>query len=171
VDTVSQVRVEGAAKAQAVVAKRVDGQVGFGILEAPQIAALGAEPVVLNFADWGVPVMGLGLVTNDTLLAQQPDLVRRFVRASAKSWQYALDHQEEAIQALVRRFPGVKSEVAMQQLKLTLPLLATAATKGKPLGWMAESDWEAMQQLLVRSKQIEKARPAPSYFTNDFLPR
>ncbi len=167
---VTLVRMEGPAKAQATVAKRVDAQIGFGILEAPQIEALGATPVVFNFADWGVPLMGLGLVSNGRILREKPDMVRRFVRASARAWQYGVEHPKEVLQALSRRFPLMKEEVAMSQFRLTLPLLATPATEGKPLGWMAAKDWEAMQEVLHKNKLIDTIRPVEEYFTNEFLP-
>jgi NitT/TauT family transport system substrate-binding protein len=167
---VTLVRMEGAAKAQAVVAKRVDAQIGFGILEAPQIEALGATPVVLNFADWGVPLMGLGLVANTRTIREQSDLVRRFVRASAKAWQYGTEHPQEVVQALSRRFPLVKEAVAVTQFRLTLPLLLTPATEGKPLGWMAAKDWEGMQEVLHSNKLLENVRPIEGYFTNEFVP-
>jgi len=167
---VALVRMEGPAKAQAVVAKRVDAQIGFGVLEAPQIEALGATPLVLNFADWGVGLMGLGLVANTRTIREMPDVVRRFVRASAKAWQYSVDHPKEAVQALSRRFPLVKEELAMTQFRLTLPLLVTAATEGRPLGWMGAKDWEAMQEVLHKNKLVENIRAVETYFTNEFVP-
>jgi ubiquinone/menaquinone biosynthesis C-methylase UbiE len=37
----------------------------------------------------------------------------------------------------------------MGQLKMYMPLFATPATKGRPLGWQAESDWqEALKSML-----------------------
>jgi NitT/TauT family transport system substrate-binding protein len=167
---VTLVRMEGPAKAQAVVAKRVDAQIGFGILEAPQIEALGATPVVLNYADWGVPLMGLGLTANTRTMRENPDLVRRFVRASAKAWQYGVEHPVEVVQALRRHFPLVKEEVAMTQFRLTLPLLVTPATEGKPLGWMAAKDWEGLQDVLHKNKLLDTIRPVGEYFTNEFVP-
>lgn len=167
---VTLVRMEGALKAQSVIAKRVDAQIGFGILEAPQIEALGGTPVVLNFADWGVPLMGVGLVANTRTLRETPDLVRRFVRASAKAWQYGVEHPHEVIQALVRRFPLVKEQTATSQFRLTLPLLVSAASEGKPLGWMAAKDWEGMQEVLHKNKLLENVRPVEAYYTNEFVP-
>jgi NitT/TauT family transport system substrate-binding protein len=169
-DDVAQVRVEGPAKAQAVAAKRVDGQIGFGILEAPSMETLGVKPVVLNFADWGVPLMGLGLVANITTISEQPDVVRRFVRASARAWNHGLLHPKEVVAVLVRRYPLLKEETALRQFELTVPLTSTAATRGKPLGWMASSDWDAMQRLLRETGQVEKVRSAEAYFTNEFVP-
>ncbi len=44
------------------------------------------------------------------------------------------------------------------------------ALEGKPLGWMAAKDWEAMQEVLHKNKLVENARAVEAYFTNEFVP-
>jgi len=62
------------------------------------------EPAILNPLDYGVDFYGDTLFTSKAFLDAKPDVVARFRRASAKGWQYAMEHREE-IADLVLTFP------------------------------------------------------------------
>ena len=53
------------------------------------------EPAILNPLDYGVDFYGDTLFTSQGVLDAKPDVVARFRRASAKGWQYAMEHREE----------------------------------------------------------------------------
>ena len=53
------------------------------------------EPAILNPLDYGVDFYGDTLFTSQGFLDAKPDVVARFRRASAKGWQYAMEHREE----------------------------------------------------------------------------
>jgi NitT/TauT family transport system substrate-binding protein len=57
----------------------------------------------------------------------------------------------------------------LRQLELTLPLLTTEATEGKPFGWMAASDWEKTQDIMVKYTGMPRAIPVEQFYTNDFV--
>ncbi len=42
---------------------------------------------------------------------------------------------------------------------------------GKPLGWMAEADWEAMNKTLAEFGSMLGKKEATAYFSNDHLPQ
>jgi PAS domain S-box-containing protein len=54
---------------------------------------------------YGVDFYGDSLFTHGNLIQRNPDLVRRFVAASLKGWQYALQHPEEIAQRIARELP------------------------------------------------------------------
>ena len=62
------------------------------------------EPAILNPLDYGVDFYGDTLFTSQRFLDAKPDVVARFRRASAKGWQYAMEHREE-IADLILTFP------------------------------------------------------------------
>ncbi|HEY9065253.1 MAG TPA: ABC transporter substrate-binding protein [Burkholderiaceae bacterium] len=53
------------------------------------------EPAILNPLDYGVDFYGDTLFTSKSFLDAKPDVVARFRRASAKGWQYAMEHRGE----------------------------------------------------------------------------
>ena len=52
---------------------------------------------------------------------------------------------------------------------MVLEHMQSAATKGKPLGWMAEADWKTTLEVM-KDRGLEGDRPASAYYTNDFVP-
>jgi hypothetical protein len=54
-------------------------------------------------------------------------------------------------------------------LKSSFDLYHSAASKGKPLGWIPPSDIETAQNLLVEYEQIKTKVAASEYFTNEFI--
>jgi PAS domain S-box-containing protein len=59
------------------------------------------EPAILNPLDYGVDFYGDTLFTSQGFLDAKPDVVARFRRASAKGWQYAMEHREEIVDLIL----------------------------------------------------------------------
>jgi NitT/TauT family transport system substrate-binding protein len=134
----------------------------------------GAPVYMMPFTDFGIASLSTGVVTHDDTIASNPDLVRRFLRASAKGLKDITDEAraDEATDAAMRLSgaPSVRRESVKLQWLATLPRLHTAATKDKPFGWTTEADWTNCVDLLVKTEQMDKPVPAESLFTNDFVP-
>ncbi|MBI2368946.1 MAG: ABC transporter substrate-binding protein, partial [Deltaproteobacteria bacterium] len=102
----------------------------------------GAKVAMMQFADYGLTLLGNGLYTHTDLIAQRPDLVRRFTQASSRGYSYTLEHREEAMAALLKHVPGLDPAVERKILDITLDLRETPNSKGKTFGWMAREDWQ-----------------------------
>jgi NitT/TauT family transport system substrate-binding protein len=168
---INVVTMDGAALLPALVQNRLDAIIALVNTEGAAAGVLaGKEPNLLYFADFGANTLAHGIVVHRDTVAQQPDLVKRFMAATIKSWEYSLQHHEEAIDALLKKFPGAKKEVIARQFERTIPLLHTENSKGRPLGFMADQDVKNTLDILVNHGGL-KTRPAPSsVFTNEFLP-
>jgi NitT/TauT family transport system substrate-binding protein len=71
-----------------------------------QLIEAGMKPdqlVVFKYEDQGVATLEDGLYTVQSKLADAAfvDRLARFVKASAKGWQYAIDHQDEAVKVVL----------------------------------------------------------------------
>ncbi len=47
----------------------------------------GAKPAALRFADLGANIVGMTILTPGDTIRKKPDLVKRFVRATVRSWE------------------------------------------------------------------------------------
>lgn len=65
----------------------------------------GQEINEIQLSNYGIEVYGIALITNENLIKEKPDLVKRFVAATIKSWNYAISHPEEAVDALIEVYP------------------------------------------------------------------
>ncbi len=64
---------------------------------------------IINPQNYGIDFYGDLLFTSQKELIQHPGRAERFRRASLKGWQYALNHPEETIQLILKRYPNKRS--------------------------------------------------------------
>jgi diguanylate cyclase (GGDEF)-like protein len=94
--------------------------------------------------EYGVNFYSDVLTTREALLQERPAQVEAFIQASLKGWQYALEHLEESVQLVHRRYAPDKSlehlRFEAEQLhKLIMPELVQ-------LGHMNPGRWHAIAQ-------------------------
>ncbi|MBI3127404.1 MAG: ABC transporter substrate-binding protein [Candidatus Tectomicrobia bacterium] len=127
-----------------------------------------------SFADLGVNILHKGVFVNTDYLAKNGDTVRRFNRATQRAWMEAQKNPEAAVDSFLKSFPKQAKDkpMFMEVMKLSLKMIGTENTKGKPLGWMSEKDWASSQRVLVdyTPGMKGKALPAGEFFTNDYVP-
>lgn len=137
-------------------------------------AKSGKKVGYFSFADHGVNILHKGIFVNTDYLAKNPDTVRRFVRATQRAWLDAQKNPGPAVDAFLKSFPKQQKDkpMFMQVMQLSLKMMGTANTQGKPLGWMSEKDWESSQKVLVdfTPGMTGKALPVSEFFTNQFVP-
>jgi len=91
--------------------------------EYQQVLDAGIKPsqlVVFRYEDQGVATLEDGLYTTAAKLADPAMHARltRFLRASMAGWQYAITHQQEAVEIVLRASPGGGLSLARQQRML-----------------------------------------------------
>jgi NitT/TauT family transport system substrate-binding protein len=117
--------------------------------------------------------MGQTIIVHEATLAQKPDQLRRFLRASAKALEDIVkpENLEQAVDVGMRLSGGReerRESVKLQWLE-TLRRLHTKNTQGKPYGWMSDKDWDVSVDVLMKTGQIDKPIPASTLYTNDLL--
>ena len=121
------------------------------------------------FSKYGIATFGTSLITKNKTIQENPELVRKFVAASAKGWAVAIKDPEAAVQAAMKLFPASDPVLLREGLKTMIAeQLHTPASADKPIGWAAESDWSAMLDLLKKYSNV-KPKELASYYTNDFI--
>jgi NitT/TauT family transport system substrate-binding protein len=166
------VTMDGAALLPALMASRLDAIIGLVNTEGAAAPLLAAKEVnLLYFADFGANALSHGIVVHRDIIGQQPDLVRRFMAATTKTWDYSVQNKAEAVDALLKRFPDAKKEIITRQFELTIPLMHTENSRGQPTGFTTEQDINTTLDILSRFGGL-KTRPSHAdIFTNEFLPR
>lgn len=128
----------------------------------------------MPFADFGIAPMGQGLLAHERVIVEKPDMLRRFVRASARALDEIVkpERTEEAVNVAMR-LSGAREErresVKLQWLE-TVPRLHTKNTEGRPYGWMSDKDWGVSVDILLKTGQLEKPIPPQGLYTNEFVP-
>lgn len=128
----------------------------------------------MPFAKFGIAPMGQTIVVHENTLAQKPEALRAFLRATARALNEIVKPENlDAAVDVAMRLSSTREErrdsVKLQWME-TIPRLHTKNTEGRPYGWMSEKDWDVSVEVLMKTGQIDKPIPANILFTNDLLP-
>lgn len=113
--------------------------------------------------DYYTPV----LITSEKQISEDPELVKAFLKATSKGYQYAIDHPEEAAAILTKAVPDLDAELVLASQKWLSPKYKDDAVRWgeqKAEVWQNYADW------MYGLKLLDKPLDAASAFTNDFLP-
>jgi ABC-type nitrate/sulfonate/bicarbonate transport system substrate-binding protein len=114
--------------------------------------------------DWYTPV----IATTETVIADQPDLVRRFLAATAAGYRTATSDPKAAGEALLAAAPESDRALVEASAPFLAPFFVDSAG-----GWGRQESavWERFDTFLRSAKIISGAAPVAGAFTNDFLPK
>ena len=106
------------------------------------------------------------LASSNDFLAQNPEVARKFLAATAKGYEYAIENPKEAAAILVNNATGLDSELAEKsqdwlkdQYKAEVP----------QWGYIDQARWDRFYTWMFDNKLIEKQIAAGEGFTNDYL--
>ena len=165
---ITLVQVDPAAKVVAVLEKRADGLLGGADDQYFLIKQRGLQPAALRYADHGANIVGMTIVTRNDLIKTKPDLVRRFVRATIKSWEEAKKNPGAAVDAALKVKPDLNRQSTLEQLMVDIDLLDSPNSKGR-IGWGAQADWDQTIDLLKKYRDLSTTQPWTAFHTNEFV--
>jgi NitT/TauT family transport system substrate-binding protein len=168
-DKIKIVNVDAASKVITVLEKRADALLGSVDAQSFDMAAKGVKSTMLSYSDIGVPLVGLTVVAHEDTIKSNPELIKRFNRATQKSYEAAMKDPYAAVDAARKFKPEINREVCKQQLEISLAHIPSENTKGKPLGWGSEKDWSQMLALLKEYQNLPTERTGDTFFTNAFV--
>lgn len=170
-DKIKVVFMDPATKPVALMEKKVDALLGGASDQFWLVKYKGFKPTRLMFADIGVDTIGMTLHAHTDTLASNPDLVRRFVKASIRSWEAARQDPAAAAQAAVKVKPDLNASSTEDQLRTNLTQLHSKNSQGKSVGFSAPQDWEHTMTLLKKYRDLQTDKPATFFYTNDLMPK
>jgi ABC-type nitrate/sulfonate/bicarbonate transport system substrate-binding protein len=143
---------------------------GWVINEIVPLTQGGYEFNMILPSDYGIDLSPAVIFTTEDMIANHPDLVKRFLRATLQGIQSAADDPARAAALSVEyktadNVPVEASEeaIAMQQ---SLPLLLPAGTRP---GLMQPELWDFTDQVLVDQGILERPLDIEAAFTTKFL--
>ncbi|WP_211747280.1 ABC transporter substrate-binding protein [Paenibacillus sp. Marseille-Q4541] len=133
-------------------------------------AELRGEPIDMFYVkdyseklDYYTPV----LISNEKTISEDPELVKAFMRATTKGYEYTIEHPEEAAGILSAAVPDLDKDLVLASQKWLSPKYQDDATRWgeqKAEVWQNYSDWMVEHKLLDKPLEVDKS------FTNEFLP-
>ncbi len=152
-------------------ARRADSLMSTPASALPVINKLRPSRAILA-EDAGITYPSYGLVATEAVLHSKADALKRLVAVQQHAWTHIRDGGiEDGVAAMIAARPDAKLDPAAlrEQIRLSLDFFDTPATKGKPLGWQAQADWEAGLRSLQAAGAVKPGWNAATFYTNDFI--
>ncbi|OAT79190.1 bicyclomycin resistance protein [Mangrovibacter phragmitis] len=125
------------------------------------------------FAKYGYPAYGGILVTRNDLLAEKPDVLKRFVEASMEGWKSYLKNPAPGNALIKKENPQMTDAVlafGISQMK-KLQLIEGGDAKTGGVGVMTDKRWEATRNFMVNAGLLNPATDWKAAYTTQFYPK
>lgn len=158
----------GFTQVETLLADRVTAVVGYANNEPVQLAQQGVDTNVIYVADY-IDLVANGIVTNEQILAENPQLVRGFVHAFLRGLQDTLDNPQAAFDISKAYVEGLEDS-RRAVLDASLPLW-----QAETPGLTSPDSWTRTQDVLLRAGQLDIAvgdleAAYDNQFVRDFQP-
>ena len=152
----------------ALIGKKVDAIVGaYWVHESISAVNQGFPVNIMRMEQHGVPdFYELVLVTNEDMIAKNPELVRRFVRAVSRGYKDAIADPQDAVQLLKRVRPEVDLAIESPGVELLAPLWES---EQGIFGWQEEERWVEFAHWLQANGLLSGTGDPRAAFDNSFI--
>jgi len=120
--------------------------------------------------DHGLNIYGSGLIVREEDVKKRPEMIRAYVEGTMEGLRYARDHQEEALQILLKQKPELNKELTRIQLKNAIEeVFIPAESLESGLGYMKPDIME--KTVSITNDYFEGARKVSveESYTNRFI--
>ncbi|MDD2556491.1 MAG: ABC transporter substrate-binding protein [Syntrophaceticus sp.] len=107
------------------------------------------------------------LIASEQTLEERPELVEKFMKATARGYQYCIDNPEQAGEILCESVPELNKDLVIKSQEYLADEYQSDASRW---GEMSEERWEKYANWMYSQELIETPLEANDAFTNDFLP-
>ena len=150
-----------------LAAGQQDVVVGYAANEPIQLRARGIPVTEIRVAEY-VQLASNGILANETVIAEEPELVRAFVEAFLKGLADTIADPEEAFEmseAHIPNFADLDQDVQRQVLATSIE-----QWQAERLGYSDPQAWENMRNILLEMGLITEELDLNQAFTNEFVP-
>jgi NitT/TauT family transport system substrate-binding protein len=167
------VNMDGAAMAAQLIAKNIDAAPFFAIHHYYQNKAAkkaGEEIVALPFVQVGFAIYSASLIASDRMVAEKPELVRKFLRGAHKSFEWARDNPQEACKLHVQKVPEVELDDCMGSLRAALTYVFNDHQEKFGFGRTSPERVAATWGAVAEAQELDKKWDPKQAFDTRFLP-
>ena len=152
----------------ALISKKVDAIVGaYWVHESISATNLGFELNIMRMEENGVPdFYELVIVASEDKIANDSEVVQKFVRAVTRGYQDAIADPLDAVALLKSVKPETDLDIEIPGVKLLAPLWVT---DNGVFGWQEQDRWVNFAQWMVESGRLSSATDATAAYDNSFV--
>jgi len=151
-----------------VLAEGKADAIGAYMVQEEILKSMGVDIRTFYGKDYGANFVTQCIATTEDIANNNPELVRKFIRATHKAYKYSVEHPEEAVDIFVKYNPQTNRELALRIWKRYLQ--EDMAVDKYPLGEINEAQWELTADTLYDMGIIQKKIKVSDAYRKDFIP-
>lgn len=148
--------------------------IDFYIMSKPAVerAMKNAKVDTFLFADHGLALYSNGIGATEAYLKEHPDVVRGFVRATLRGYEYAFAHPEEAAEIIKKHYPALDSNITVEELSIVRSLAVTSDVEKDGLGTFNAAEMKSSVEWMNENGGFpqDKAPKPEDIYATGFLP-
>ena len=152
----------------------VDAVFGFSISSVINLKARGVpESDIVNMlmSDYGVELYGNAIMASPKLLAENPEAIRKFLRAFIKAWRDVIKDPAAGAAAVLKRNDVAKQEVELDRLKMLIEQnILTPTVKRDGIGAVIPERFEKALDQIALTAPFKNRPKMADVFSAEFLP-
>lgn len=151
--------------------------INFFIMTMPAIKRIakrsGKQAASLLLADFGLKLYSNGIGAKESFIKANPEVVRKFVRASLKGWKDTFANPAEAAKLQKSYAKGLNEQITIEEIAILKRLAVTPDTQKHGLGWFSAEKIKASVDYMVANSGMDasKAPKATDLYDLSFLPK
>jgi NitT/TauT family transport system substrate-binding protein len=131
-----------------------------------QLQLEGYQVNTILASDYGIDIYANVIFTTEDMIANNPDLVERFVSAVVQGLDAAVSDPQRAAEVTVAQSDALNLESEAQSMAQALPLFKPA---GAEVGMMTDSVWQFTADLMIDQDLLPSDTDVSNAYTLEFL--
>jgi NitT/TauT family transport system substrate-binding protein len=123
----------------------------------------------VRYSDLGLNAYGSGFAAREEYIAKKPEVVRNFLRASYRGFDFARSSPDQAADIAVKMFPTLDRAVVAEQIREINDLIADPGVASKGLGYLREDRMRSTLSFLDKAFDLNGKIKLEEIYTNDML--
>ena len=125
---------------------------------------------VLRYKDIGFPLVHYGILVNQKMLDERPEDVRKFLEATAKGYEAAVEDPEAAAKAVTKHADQLEYEDILDQWEESIKIRYTESTEGLPALCSNDETWGESLALLSQYAGLKSdPKDIEKFYTQEYL--
>lgn len=153
-----------------LINKNVDAKTGFTVNEPIAVELAGLPTHLIVPSDWGIETYAEVIFTTRSFLEANPEVVRDFVAATVRGYEYAYANPEETVAAVTRINNQLDPVQQTEQLRRQRDYVITADTEANGLCTLDPAVISGTMDVLKEFAGLETTLDVSTLYSLDFLP-
>jgi len=150
------------------VSGNIDVLPGYVTNQPITLAAKGIETNIISADSEGLKFYGSIFITTEKMIAEHPELVRRFMRAMQRGWALFFKDKQAAVEAARRWAPEFDTKVLPKIYDAAMPLIR-ADIPGIPINGMTAERWKVTEKVMRTAGLVKGKLDLQAAYTLKFL--